>query len=100
MSLKVSDQNGNIKFFMHDDGTIPKQFFGYGGISSKDIQNFKIPQFGTLKLDAEEIKPTKLIQSVNVKVEFEHYKEPVIELNENNEVVVKVGKIQIGGCKQ
>lgn len=77
----------------------PKQFLGYGGISSKDIQNFKIPQFGTLKLDAEEIKPTKLIQSVNVKVEFEHYKEPVIELNENNEVVVKVGKIQIGGCK-
>lgn len=76
-----------------------KQSFGYGGISSKNIQNFKISQFGNLKLDVEEIKPTKLIQSVNVKVEFEHYKEPVIELNENNEVVVKVGKIQIGGCK-
>lgn len=41
----------------------------------------------------------KQVARVCVDVSIERYEDLEIEINENNELVVKIGKVKLGGCK-
>lgn len=122
MALKVSDKDGKVKFVMKDDGTIPKYFgasksaptigigyplyvpleenekpFSWGGISTYELNEFHMPTYGTLK--TEDVKQGEPTIKVTVDIKLERYEKPIVEVNEDNEVIVKVGKLKVGGCK-
>lgn len=118
--LILRDPLGNI--VAKASTTKPIEFYGSSRITSKESienifqgthwgeQNFdsitttpfswgNVETTGVLKLNVDEIKTWKVMQSITVNVVLEKYEDPILEVNSDNEVVIKVGKLKIGGCK-
>lgn len=97
--LVVRDLYGNI--IAKSSTKEPMRIYGVSKTKQKEIIEdiFQGTHWEVSNIDSTKVDTPKEIQSISVNVVLKKYEDPILEVNEDNEVVIKVGKLKIGGCK-
>ncbi|MCU9808125.1 hypothetical protein [Paraclostridium bifermentans] len=97
--LVVKDLYGNI--IAKSSTKEPMRIYGVTKTKQKEIIEdiFQGTHWEVSNIGSEKVDTPKEIQSISVNAVLEKYEDPILEVNEDNEVVIKIGKFSIGGVK-